>query len=384
LARKRFYECRTAGVLAGWPAGVSPAIGGGTPPVQPPRRRRSEVYAMSSYGWRESRSVAEGLFEEGHRFAFLQAVRLLEELYDQRTPPGEGVDPRREVVRFSHAVRLDFPPGDVEEVHPAAKDEPAEMVVNVLGLGGALGPLPPAVTELIVERTFRKDFAFRDFLDIFNHRLVSLLYRARKKFRPALDPKAPDRGRIATVLNAILGLGTPHLLGRTAMSDRALLPYAGLFADRYRSTPGLIRFLEDYFGVAVDIVQFAGRWDAIEEDDVTKIGALGQNQVLGQGAILGRRLWSDDAGFEVQLGPLTFDQFLSFLPNGRAFRVLVAAVQFYVREELGFAFRLTLVAAEVPALRLGAAEGAFLGWTSWLSRRRSVANDSQVRLVGRR
>jgi type VI secretion system protein ImpH len=240
------------------------------------------------------------------------------------------------------------------------------------------------VSELIVERSFRKDTAFRDFLDIFNHRLVSLLYRARKKYRPAIDPKAPDRGRVARVLYSFLGLGTPHLIGRMEMQDRALLPYAGLLVDHYRSTPGLIRLLEDYFGVPVDVVQFSGRWDVIEDDDVTRIGDSGQNQVLGQGAILGRRLWSDDSAFKIQLGTLTFDQFLSFLPNGRSFRALIAAIRFYVREELSFTIGLTLDANEVPALRLGAAEGVFLGWTSWLTRRPSVANDSQVRLVGRR
>lgn len=331
-----------------------------------------------------SRSVIEGLFEEGHRFTFLQAVRLIEELYAERTPPGEGVDPRREAVRFRHAVSLEFPPGDVEKVHPALRGEPAEMVVNVLGLGGALGPLPLAVTELIVERTLHKDTAFADFLDIFNHRLISLLYRARKKYRPALDPKAPARGRIASVLYAFLGLGMPSLRDRMKIADRALLPYAGLLVDRYRSTTGLVRLLEDYFGVTASVVQFEGRWDVVEDDDVTKIGASGQNQLLGAGAILGRRLWSDDAGIEVQLGPLTFDQFLSFLPNGRAFAALVAAVRFYLSEQVGFAFRLTLAAAEVPALRLSVAEGVFLGWTSWLTRRWSVVNDSQVRLVGRR
>lgn len=337
----------------------------------------------NSYGWRESRSVAEGLFEEGHRFAFVQAVRLLEELYDERTPPAEGVDPQREVVRFRHAVRMDFPPTDVEEVKPASKGEPAEMVVNVLGLAGVLGPLPPAVSELIVERSFRKDTALRDFLDIFNHRLVSLLYRARKKYRPAVDPKSPDGGRVARVLYAFLGLATPHLQGRMEMRDRALLPYAGLVVDRYRSTAGLTRLLEDYFGVGVEIVQFTGRWDAIEENDQTRIGAAsGENHVLGQSAILGRKLWCDDAGFEVQLGPLTFAQFVAFLSNGAAFRALVAAVRFYVREELAFTFRLTLAAREVPGMRLGS--GPLLGWTSWLRRTRSTVNDSQVRLVGRR
>ncbi|HEV7923260.1 MAG TPA: type VI secretion system baseplate subunit TssG, partial [Thermoanaerobaculia bacterium] len=65
---------------------------------------------MATYGWRQDRAVADGLFEEGHRFTFLQAVRLLEELFPDRTPPAEGVDPRRELVRFRHRVRLDYPP----------------------------------------------------------------------------------------------------------------------------------------------------------------------------------------------------------------------------------------------------------------------------------
>jgi predicted component of type VI protein secretion system len=58
-------------------------------------------------------------------------------------------------------------------------------------------------------------------------------------------------------------------------------------------------------------------------------------------------------------------------------------VRFYEREELGFAFRLTLAAVEVPELRLGRGGKAFLGWTSWLKTRPFAADDSQVRLVVR-
>jgi type VI secretion system protein ImpH len=341
--------------------------------------------AMAAYGWRESRSVAEGLFAEGHRFAFVQAVRLLEDLYlrEGRTAPGEGAEPDREVVRFRHGVRLDFPATDVDEVVFPSTDAPAEMTVNVLGLAGALGPLPPPVTELVVERTFRKDTALRDFLDIFNHRLISILYRARKKYRPALDPQAPDRGRVASVLNAFLGLATPHLLGRTALRDRALLPYTGLFSDRYRSIVGLVRLVEDYFAVAAAVVPFRGRWHDLEDDDVTRIGTAGRNQILGQGAVLGRRIWDEEAAIEVQLGPLSLDRFMSFLPNGRTHSALVAAVRFYLREEVGFHVRLTLDAGEVPELRIGQAEGAYLGWTTWLKTRPFSKDDSQVRLAGR-
>ncbi|HEX8410473.1 MAG TPA: type VI secretion system baseplate subunit TssG [Thermoanaerobaculia bacterium] len=339
---------------------------------------------MASYGWRQSRTVAEGLWEEGHRFSFLQAVHLLETLLPDRVSPAEGVDPRREVVRFRSEVRLDFPPGDVESITAPKNGEPAEMTVNVLGLAGSMGPLPAAVVELIMERSYRKDGALRDFLDIFNHRLISLLYRARKKYRPALDTNAPDGGRVATVLHALLGLGTPHLANRMGVRDRTLLAYTGVLSETVRPAIGLQRLVEDCFDVRAEVVPFRGQWHRIEEDDTTRIGAGGQNQVLGRTAVLGRRVWDQAASFEIKLGPLTLAQFLSFLPNGRAFQPLVAAVRFYAREELGFTFRLALKAAEVPELRLGVAYGAFLGWTTWMKTKPATGDDTQVRLTGSR
>lgn len=332
---------------------------------------------MAAYGWRRRRPVDEGLFEEGHLFSFLQAVRLLETMHPERTPPGEGIDPAAEVVRFRSAVRLDFPPGDVEEIK-RANGHPAEMTVNVMGLAGVHGPLPPSFTELAMERAFSGDRALRDFLDLFNHRLVSLLYRARKKYRPALDPGAPGKGRIASVLLALVGLGTPHLPGRMGVQDRSLLPYAGFLLAKPRPTVGLVRLLEDCFGVRVEIAERKGSWHSLEAGDTTRLGTL--NHALGVNTVLGSRVWDQAARFEVRLGPLTFDQFLSFLPDGHAHRPLAAVVRFFVREELGFGLRLTLKAGEVPELRLG--RGARLGWTSWLKTKPFECNDSQVRITG--
>ncbi len=333
---------------------------------------------MAAYGWRRRRAVEEGLFAEGHQFSFLQAVRLLETMHPERTPPGEGMDPAAEVVRFRSAVRLDFPPGDVDEVKPAKNGGPAEMTVHVLGLAGLHGPLPPSITELAMERTFHGDRALRDFLDLFNHRLVSLLYRARKKYRPALDSGAPGKGRIATVLLALIGLGTPHLAGRMGIQDRSLLPYAGFLLAKPRPTVGLVRMLGDCFGVRVEISERKGSWHALESGDVTRLGR--QNHRLGASTVLGSRIWDQAARFEVQLGPLTLDQFLSFLPDGHAHRPLASVVRFYVREELDFGLRLTLKAEEVPDLRLG--RGSRLGWTSWLKTKPFACNDSQVRITG--
>lgn len=343
---------------------------------------------MAAPGWGTSGSVARLLFSEGWRFEFYQAVRLLERMARtsrETVPVGEGTEPEREAVRFSSRVAFDFPASEVQEVElPAAPGEPARMTVNVMGLAGALGPLPAPFSELMLERLWAKDPAFRDFLDIFNHRLVSLLHRAKKRVRPGLSWDRPDREGFSRAAFAFLGLGTEGVRGRMEVEDRALLQYTGILARRARTAVGLEVMLADYFGVGVRCTQFVGRWLVLDSEQRTAIGRSGRNQelsALGSGAVLGSRVWDQGAGVELALGPLTLGQFLDFLPAGRACRSLVQLVRFALGNDIGFSVRLTLKAAEVPPCRLGC--GPRLGWSAWLTTRRRTSDDSQVRLVGR-
>jgi type VI secretion system protein ImpH len=261
---------------------------------------------------------------------------------------------------------------------------PARMTVNFMGLAGASGPLPGPLTELVIERTRNGDKAARDFLDIFNHRLVSLLYRIRKLHRVGLDTRPPGEDRVASYLYSVVGLGTPHLDGRMQVENRSLLHYAGLLGQRQRSMAGLERIVADYFGVGVRGTQFAGRWRALEEGQWTRLGEReGRNQRLGEDAVVGTRVWDQQGAFELNLGPLTLAQFQDFLPTGWGFRPLCDLVRFYVGDDLDFSFRLTLKAGEAKGTRLAGAQlgstsrlgevrlsdaaGARLGWTSWLN-----------------
>jgi type VI secretion system protein ImpH len=348
-------------------------------------------------GWGTDGSVARLLFAEGWRFEFYQAVRLLERMAEDCVPVGEGAHPELESVRFSSRVAFDFPASEVDEIRlPESTGTPARMTVNVLGLAGALGPLPAPFSEMLLERVAAKDPAFRDFLDIFNHRLLSLLYRARKRQRPAIAWERPDRGVYARAAFALLGLGTEGLGRRMDVDDRALLAYTGLLARRTRSAVALRVMLADYFGVEVQCTQFLGRWLELDPDQRTAIGTSGTSgtsgpgqgggrfnelSARGGGAVLGSRVWDQGAAFEIGLGPLTLSQFLDFLPVGRGFRSLVQLVRFAVGDELEFTVRLTLKDTQVPPCRLGC--GPRLGWSAWLKTRDFTADDSQVRLAGR-
>jgi type VI secretion system protein ImpH len=334
---------------------------------------------VAAHGWGKDRPLDEWLYEEGYRFDFFQAVKLLELSQPKSAPVGEGAEPAREPVRFKSAVGLAFPASDVADVtHAAVKGGAAQMTVNFMGLAGALGPLHAPTTEEIIERVWRHDTALRDFLDIFNHRLVSLLYRIRKVHRIGQDNAPPGSDRLSSLVYAAFGMGTPKLRGRMLVNDRALLFYAGLLGQQPRSLVGLERILEDYFRVPVVGRPLEGRWLELEEDQWSAIGATGRNVQLGADAVLGKRVWDQQGAFELCLGPLTLEEFLEFLPTGWGFGPLCGLVSFYCDDALDFSVRLTLKASEVPGARLGEKGGVRLGWTSWLRTSEALSDDSQV------
>jgi predicted component of type VI protein secretion system len=82
--------------------------------------------------------------------------------------------------------------------------------------------------------------------------------------------------------------------------------------------------------------------------------------------VLGTRLWDQFGAFEIRLGPLTLQQFGTFLPIGQGFEALCELTRFYVRDAFDFTVRLLLRAAEVPTAQLSREHGSRLGWTTWL------------------
>jgi type VI secretion system protein ImpH len=339
---------------------------------------------MGAHGWGSDHPLTDLLLEESYRFEFYQAVKLLEILYSDKVPTGEGSEPEKEAVRFKSRVSHDFPASEIYEI--TGKDhnaKPSEMEINFMGLAGCLGPLPIPYTELILERARKKDTAFKAFLDIFNHRLVSILFRVRKTFRIGFEFTAPVKSRFARYLFSFFGLGTAGLQERMQVKDRALLYYTGLLSQQPRSMRGLEHILSDYFNVSVKGVQLVGQWYHIEADEITHIGFSGQNQILGRSALLGTRAWDHQGKFELHFESLNFDKFSAFLPPGRSYGPLSQLTRFYAGTEFDFDFVLNLQAPEVPQSRLGGLQGPRLGWTSWLNSGNARAEAGRVRLSPR-
>ncbi|MFN2531635.1 MAG: type VI secretion system baseplate subunit TssG [Pyrinomonadaceae bacterium] len=322
----------------------------------------------------------EELFDEAFRFEFFQAVRLLERIEPDREPVGRDTPPSREVVRFRTRQTLSFPASEIYEITRDA-EEPLEaqpdMMVAFMGLTGPLGVLPHHYTELVMDRARYKDTALWAFLDIFNHRMISLFYRMWEKHR---FPVAYERGELdqfTSYLFDITGMGTGGLRGRSSFDDQALIYYGGLVAQRPHSASAIAAIISDYFSVPARVVQFSGQWLSLD-DNVTRLGAAFSN--LGVNTIAGSRVWDSQSKFRIRLGPLSFHEFKTFVPDGSAFRPINELLQHLVGLEFDFDLQLVLKAADVPPcqLRASSADGPKLGWTSWLKTRDRTTNDEQV------
>lgn len=297
--------------------------------------------------WGSGVSARDRLFADASLFEFYQAVRVLSILdrENQRPMQHDSLP-----VHFRSSMGLEFPGSDLCQLSPGAREEDfPELLVNFIGIAGAHGPLPPVYTEQLLRQG---KSALRDFLDIFNHRLILLLYRVHALHHPELTPSSPEQGLAASHLYSFFGLGRDAESAsreRLAVPDRALLDYSGLLAHRPRSAKGLQRLLSDYFGVPAAVQQFTGAWLDLSKDQWTRIGAQqGRNNDLCDGAILGRRVWDQHAGVTVRLGPLDLETFESFLPNGGAYKPLCDLTRFFLGEEFDYSFRLELRSDQIP------------------------------------
>jgi type VI secretion system protein ImpH len=312
--------------------------------------------------------IESRLRHEPCAFEFFQAMRLLERFFPDRLPVGGFGLPSSEVVRMATHPSLAFPASEIQSLQWDTDQNPL-MSVNFMGMTGLQGPLPLWYTEMALQQLRSGDASLRDFLDIFNHRTLSLFYRAWQKYRFGIGYERGDRDTFFVNLLALIGLGTPGLIGHQGIFDEALIFYSGLLAQHQRSQGALEQLLSDYFEIPVEVDQFIGAWYRLAPDIQCRMDDDEfPSQELGKGAVLGDETWDQQSRVRIKLGPLSLAQYHEFLPTGSAFKQLQALTRFYSNDELDYEIQLILQREEVPGCALGPEldRAPQLGWVSWV------------------
>ncbi|NRR30316.1 type VI secretion system baseplate subunit TssG [Oxalobacteraceae bacterium] len=330
-------------------------------------------------------AVIERLFAQPYRFEYFQAVRMLELWLKRNGVAQEGAVAN--YLRFQNSTSLSFPPSELE----ALQAEPRDVAVDARSLGEALrsaqlkyvritpafmgflgvsGTLPSHYTERIASHALaHKDDGPRAFLDTFSNRALALFYEAWRKYRLELKYQVSGKDQFLPLLLSLAGLGNESLRQRlNDDGDGVLDESMGYFASAMRHRPAsathIARVLSEYFGQDIKATQFIGCWYDVPPEQQSTLG--GANAVLGGGAMTGARVWQRDLRIRLDVGPLDWTSYESFLPGGKAARALKSMLTMFTGVALEYEIQLTLRGADVHSARLDEGSGGRLGWDSFL------------------
>ncbi|WP_308364161.1 MULTISPECIES: type VI secretion system baseplate subunit TssG [unclassified Microbulbifer] len=349
---------------------------------------------MATSRRRQSFTVIERLRREPYCFDFFQAVRLLEHAavlggdgYAGEPIAGSS-PPSREVVRFSAQSNLSFIGSDILrlEQHQSrgtgqADDEIRQwkMDVGFTGLIGSQGVMPYYLTELVLRELREKNTALRDFLDMFNHRHVSLFYQAWHKYQLPVNyerqhlRKERELDLFSHALASLSGLGTSEMRYRMPLPDEALFGMAGHLGRQQCSAAALASMIRHHFGLNVNIEQFRGQWDELPEDVLCRLPGpeypQGVNNCLGVNTVLGTMCFQAQNKFRVVVEPMAYDQFMTIAPGSDKLEALKSFIQFSAGVEMDFEISVTLFTGQVVPVQLIDEPDVqpLLGWNTHMS-----------------
>ncbi len=350
---------------------------------------------MSSKIWRKNSSVTEELVTEPYLFTFFQAVRLLERasVFDDKQMSKNTLagfaPPDTEALRIRSHQSFVFHSAEIHSIgktNSSSNSSQWQMFINFMGLTGSSGVLPYHYTELVLQRLKVKDQSLIKFLDLFNHRTVSLFYQSNIKYRLPLayeknkllsTPKSKPKSDIdshSKVLLSLMGLGTGKLNNRLFTKDESLIYYSGLFNQSVRTVSGLQQIIQHHFSILVEIKEFVGQWENVLEDALSRLPSKthpkGCNGQLGISTMLGSKSWFAQGKIHIILKPENKLQFNKFSPGTNASAALNELVRLYIGLECDYDFIVRMKKSSLPdAPSMNSHTPLILGWNTWLPER---------------
>jgi len=316
--------------------------------------------------------LEETLRTDAYSFDFFQAVRLLRLLRPRQEGVGDFAIPSEEAVRFTTNPSLAFPPGEIQELTWEPDGQP-RLEVNFFGLVGNQGVLPLHYSRLVLAMDREESNPLRAFLDIFQHRLISLFYRAMEKGRFYAPYERGEEDPVSSRLLELIGLRSKTLRGLMGIPDDDLLFYSGLLGLQQRNAASLERIIQDYLEVPAQIEQFVGGWYTLSEESQIRLDdeVDDLSPQLGEQTVVGDEFWDPQARVRIRIGPLSRDRYENFLPGGRSHKALKTLTTFFSNGQFDFEIQLILAKEDVPPMVLGAEtdDATPLGWCTWIRTR---------------
>ncbi|MEM7158120.1 MAG: type VI secretion system baseplate subunit TssG [Myxococcota bacterium] len=328
---------------------------------------------------RNKPTLEDRLVERSGAYGFFVSVGMLERLNSDAVRIGGEGPYSGEAIRFRHAHDLIFQAGEIEGITRAEIPRTSEqrleearqrfeVTTAFLGVSGAMTPLPLYIAEEVCQDDDGAAIK-RDFLDIFHHRLVSLLYRIGVKYDFAREHKRDANDAWSNRLLAMAGLDAYEDWRLEHLTRHQMLRLSPLLSSRVRSARVMATAvrevtLEALGDAKVEVLQFSGDWTPLDPEQRIELGVSNSN--LGISSVLGVEVFDRAGKATISIGPLK-ENFRRFLADGDMFPVICELVGVLSPEPIEYELELMLV--DRPPFILGKKEGGRMGFDSWLSSR---------------
>lgn len=329
----------------------------------------------------ELEAMVEAVLARAPTMSFMQLCQLLELSAPERAGFGTRDTPAHEPVRFRPRPRMGFPAAEMAAVEfDDASDSfgqgaPPTVRTTFMGLYGVDAAMPSHLLDDIVLREEGHE-AVEAFLDQFNHRIVTLLYRVWKKYRYPVGFRPGGTDVHSRRLLALAGFGWGDKPARAGLPDSRVLALLGLLTQRTRTAEGLTGVVALAApGTEVRVDEFyptfkrAGTPQPLSSHHCKPPKGEGGRRGLGGGYVLGTRLAYRSRAVRVTLRPTDGQLAHDLLPGAWLHRELMAFVRLYVGVKADVILRMEVSSRFIPKPHLGTAHTGptpRLAWTTVL------------------
>ena len=276
---------------------------------------------------------------------------------------GETLSPVNEQVRVCQYPSLSFCANNIDSIK--VKDHAIQVAINEIGLLGVNSPLPLHLIEYIFQRKHQYgDSTWCDFVNALQHRILTLFYRSWMNAQSVVSLENEYTDKFSNYLSSLVGFsGMNHHSADNHVDYFSKLYFIGLYLQRNQSTDNFESLLAEYFQIQIKIEENVGKWYELPDREQTCLDKS-LKYSLGDGLLLGQRIYDVQTKFRIKIGPLNLEQFESFFKGGLNSKKIIEWVELYIGQELEWDVQLILAKQSVPKLKLDARNR--LGLTTWL------------------
>jgi type VI secretion system protein ImpH len=259
---------------------------------------------------------------------FYRFCQLLEQIYANEPTLGRYETPTADPLRFAPSIDMSFPASELKHIEKSPYiNRPTTVRTRFLGLYGVDSPLPLGLLDNIIRREENYQ-AMTDFLDIFNHRIITQFYRIWLKYHYPASFLSGGTDPVSQCLLGLTGLGIKGTSEQIGTPSSRFLSLLGLITQKTRTAEGIVGLVRVLVNDAKVVVkEFYPIWQSI--DNPAKLDGK-EKRGLDGSAVLGSRFRESNQTIHISITPQYEEQIIELLPDGQLHHDLLALLRAYL------------------------------------------------------